>query len=234
MKNTKVILSLLAVALAGGIALTGCGGGKNKKDGSSGEGSNPTTEPSGEPSSEPDPEPVYTLTETEYVLLVNTLTNPKLVIDSNFTVSGFMDAKFDNGKIEMVLEGDLTKFDIDVSTYNSSTTTANGDMYYFDKDDSKWYHSTAVPSMQELYMASGLYLLMTLPTQYSDLTYNENKRSYSANSQIEDMNFAVEFWVVDGQLTDCNITGEITVLYHFSDYGTTVVEMPTEYVEDAE
>ena len=39
MKNTKVVLSLLAVALAGGIALTGCGGRKNKKDGSSGEGS---------------------------------------------------------------------------------------------------------------------------------------------------------------------------------------------------
>ena len=226
MKNTKVVLSLLAVALAGGIALTGCGGGKNKKGDSSGQGSTPASEPS----SEPDPEPVYTFTEAEYLLVKEKLNDPRILLNGNFTMSGIVENKIAEGKIDGTIEGDHLMYDIDVASYNNGTKKAAAVEYYYDTDDAKWYRTEIDLNVQSLYVSTGLYYFMLLPV-YGDLTYNETKHQYSALVNYEEMNFKIDFRALHGNIIEYNVTGEVTYHFEFSDFGTTTVEFPTDYEE---
>ena len=135
MKLNKILPITL---LAGVLMLSACGSKGNDNSGDSGSGGDST--PTG---------PVYTITESDFLTLKSKLTNPKIFIEGNFTVdltvggSTFKN-KFANGKVDCYVQGEHYVLDIDVSTYDATKQTANGDIYVYDEDDEAWSKDASI------------------------------------------------------------------------------------------
>lgn len=87
----------------------------------------------------------YTITETEFLALKARLVNPKFLIEENFTVdvtyiyNGVTyKNKIAKGKDDLYVQGTHFVFDLDVSSYNASTSKANGDTFEYDEDEKTW------------------------------------------------------------------------------------------------
>lgn len=214
MKKANLILVLLFVLL---FTLVGC---KKKTD---------------ETPKDEQKQDTYTLTKEEYLSLRSDLLSPRLFLDGNFTFKISQNSsanKIADGKFDGLIEGDPTVYVFDKNTYDSTTTKVALDEYYYDTDDKIWYLSKENYELKTIYKISGLFYLELLPNSYDDLSYNEAKRVYTYSGTIDGDPYSIEFSVKNGKLIDYRVIGEASFIYEFSDYGTTTVNVPTEYVED--
>lgn len=200
----KKSLSILTVALASGIILSGCNKG-----------------------------PTYTIKEEDYLVLRSKLTSPRVFLDANFTISGDAQVKIETGKVDLNIEGDRYIFVLKKDTYNPSTTIIDADSYYYDIDDRTWYHTYGEDELNNLLLYSGLYFLSVLPSSYDALSYNENKHEYTAIGKADNEAISITFSFLDGNLVYYAATSSEGghVILNFSDYGSTKVVIPSVYEE---
>ena len=253
MKNTKILLPLMALSLT----LVGCGNGGNTSaattatentsadattesaqtteatatteavqtsDSSASSESAQTEQTSTDP---------YKINEVDYLLLKSSMCSPRVFLTSNFTfeINGLI-SKIDNGKFDGYVQGERIALSFDPDTYNSNTTEVNAYAYAFDDDELVWYRSSSLPKLNELQSYTGLYLLQALPSAYDDLSFNESKHQYTASVNMEGDVFNVNFKIEDGNLIFFKIgNSDGSMMLEFSDYGTTSVDLPKDYVD---
>ncbi len=180
-------------------------------------------------------EPVYTVTEAEYLSIKTMVNNPKNFIDGNFTATmnlggGVSVNKFADGKFDGHIQGNHFVIVFDTSTYNVSEKTATSSSYYYDEDDEKWYReSDKTVNLGQYYPMTILYTEY-FPNTFEELSYNADKREYSAIMTILDSTVSFRAQFKDGKLLSYTFVGFVAV--EFSDYGTTTVTPPTEYEEE--
>ena len=179
-------------------------------------------------------EPVYTVTAGEYELIKSNFNNYGILVNSNFTMTvQFQNVsneyKFADGKIDGFIEGDHCVLDIDKSTFNATTSESTYDEYYYDIDDGKWYKTTLTGNLSGYYNLFFEYFEV-MPDEFEDLTYNEEKHSYLGTKTIEDEMFSTELMFKDGTLV--SISFNKMLYYTFSEFGTTTVTLPTDFIID--
>ena len=178
----------------------------------------------------------YKINEVDYLLLKSSMCSPRVFLTSNFTfeINGLI-SKIDNGKFDGVVQGDRLVYSFDPETYNVSTTEVNSYEFEFDDDELVWYRTQTLVSLNQLHSVTGLYLLQALPSAYDDLSFNESKHQYTASVNMEGDDFNVNFKIEDGKLAFFKIGNtDGSMMLEFSDYGTTSVNLPKDYVDAKE
>ena len=252
MKNAKILLPLMALSLT----LVGCGNGENTSGAtttaedttaaasmepektseaiqSSESSESETSESAQTEQTSTDP---YKINEVDYLLLKSNMCSPRVFLTSNFTfeLNGSI-SKIDNGKFEGYAQGDRFVYSFDPETYNASTTEVNAYAFEFDDDELVWYRTQTLATLNQLQSLTGLYLLQALPSAYDDLSFNESKHQYIASVNMEGDDFNVNFKIEDGKLTFFKIgNSDGSMMLEFSDYGTTSVNLPKDYVDAKE
>ena len=173
---------------------------------------------------------VNTITETDFLTLKAKLTKPKILIEENFTVdftySGVtFKNKIANGKDDIYMQRTHIVLDLDVSSYNDSTSKASGDTYVYDEDEKTWSKETGEVNVA-LYnsYALGFETAFNISPTFDAFTYNEDTRLYTGSRTAGDDTYITKFMVKDGKFLSYEIVDEFK--YEFSDYGTTTVTLP--------
>ena len=168
----------------------------------------------------------YTITEAEFATLKAKMASPKIFIEGNFAVdltvgSSTFKNKFANGKVDCYVQGEHYVLDIDVSTYDATKQTANGDMYEYDEDDEAWSKDASIIDVQAFASHSlGFETVFAVsPSSLDSFTYNEDARFYIGYKTVDGDTFVTKFMVKDGQFLSYEVVG--MAAYEFSDYGTT-------------
>lgn len=179
-----------------------------------------------------DPTPSYTITETDFLALKAKLMNPKIFVEGNFTVDVTVFGttfknKIANGKDDIYVEGIHFVLDLDVSSYNASTSKASGDTYEYDEDEKTWSKETGEVDVA-LYASYSLQFEDSLgkaaPASFDAFTYNEDTRIYEGSKTMDDETYVTKFMVKNGQFLSYEVVGVFK--YEFSDCGTTTVTLP--------
>ncbi len=178
-----------------------------------------------------DSTPSYTITETDFLILKAKLSKPKILIEENFTVdltySGVtFKNKIANGKDDIYVQGTHIVLDLDVSSYNASTSKASGDTYEYDEDEKTWSKETGEVdvAIYNSYALGFETAFNVSPTSFDAFTYNEDTRLYTGSMTADGDTVITKFMVKDGKFLSYEIVGEFK--YEFSDYGTTTVTLP--------
>ena len=205
--------------LAGVLMLSACGSKGNDNSGDSGSGGDST------------PTGPYTITEAEFATLKAKMASPKIFIEGNFTVDLTLSGstfknKFANGKVDCYVQGEHYVLDIDVSTYDATKQTANGDMYEYDEDDEAWSKDASIIDVGAFasYSLGFETVFAFSPSSLDSFTYNEDTRFYTGSKTMGDDTYVTKFMVKDGQFLSYEVVGMFG--YEFSDYGTTTVILP--------
>lgn len=214
--------------LAGVLMLSACGSKGGSSDSENGGDSvgDPTPSTPSTPSG-----PSYTITETDFLVLKAKLMNPKIFVEGNFTVDWTIDGvtfknKIANGKDDVYVQGTHFVFDLDVSSYNASTSKASGDTYEYDEDENTWSKETGEVDVA-LYASYSLGFETVFgfsPLSLDSFAYNEDTRLYTGSRTSGDDTYITKFMVKDGQFLSYEVANVFK--YEFSDYGTTTVTLP--------
>lgn len=214
--------------LAGVLMLSACGSKGGSSDSENGGDSvdDPTPSTPSTPSG-----PSYTITETDFLVLKAKLMNPKIFVEGNFTVDLTIEGdtfknKIANGKDDVYVQGTHFVFDLDVSSYNASTSKASGDTYKYDDEEKTWSKQTGEVDVA-LYASYSLGFETVFefsPLSLDSFAYNEDTRLYTGSKTVGDDTCITKFMVKDGQFLSYEIVDVFK--YEFSDYGTTTVTLP--------
>lgn len=174
----------------------------------------------------------YTITETEFLTLKAKLMKPKILIEENFTVdvtyiyNGLtFKNKIAKGKDDLYVQGTHFVFDLDVSSYNTQTSKANGDTYMYDEDEKTWSKKTGEVDLHTYaFYSLGFETTLETAPSFDALTYNEDTRLYTGSKTIDGETVETKFMVKDGQFLSYEVVG--VYKYEFSNYGTTTVTLP--------
>ena len=217
----KINKFLPITLLAGVLMLSACGSKGGSSDSGNGGSSGGDSTPSGHS---------YTITETDFLTLKAKLTKPKILIEENFTVdftySGVtFKNKIANGKDDIYMQRTHIVLDLDVSSYNDSTSKASGDTYEYDEDEKTWSKEAGEVNVA-LYnsYALGFETSFNVSPTFDAFTYNEDTRLYTGSRTIDDETYVTKFMVKDGNFLYYEIVNSFK--YEFSDYGTTTVTLP--------
>lgn len=175
--------------------------------------------------------PSYTITEIEFLALKAKLVKPNILVEGNFTVDITISGatfknKVANGKDDIYVQGTHIVLDLDVSSYNASTSKASGDTYEYDEDEKTWSKETGEVNVA-LYNSYALgfeTVFKFSPTFFDAFTYNKDTRLYTGSMTVDDDTYITRFMVKDGQFLYYEV-GDV-YKYEFSNYGTTTVTLP--------
>ena len=141
-------------------------------------------------------------------------------------------SKFDNGKIESILDSGSFYLDMKDGTYDPDNNTWSYDKYeYIESAWAKYVHTNSgIP--EDIYFPDVVFY-----SSFEDLTYNVSSHTYTREERVTesgDIYSNIEMQFKDGHPVyvtyDYQAHYELTKIYHtrigVSNYGTTVVTLP--------
>ena len=221
----KIKLSVLTLALIGGLLLTGCKNKNDSTDPSSAEESSSGSETT-EVSSSSSETPVdrHKITEQEYLEIRDFFNSEHLFIDGNLTISHVDVLKINNGKIEYTDEWSHDIYDLE---YSEMFDIFYGYEYNYIADE--WHKEYAERELDNLMSIFNFWSLDYMVESLSDLTYSEETHKYTGKNVDRDIDN--EFVFEDGKLVSYVATWEnygerVVSAYEMTNYGTTKVVLP--------
>ena len=176
--------------------------------------SNPTSEP---------PVPVYTVTESEYLLAKSLFASSRILINGNVTIVSDKTIKLSDGKVDCVNGTNHQVYDIDKTTYDSGAGTVEADEYnYYTSGWIKTHHDSI--ALDAIYGSYDLYVFTALLESIGDYSYSEATHKYTGTNTVYNINFSLAF--ENTKLVSVVMSGEVAVTYTMSSYGTTTVDVP--------
>lgn len=214
----------LIALLAGSMSfLVGCGNnGGNTSTEPAPTTSTPTSPTTSNPTSEP-PVPVYTVTDSEYLLAKSIFASSRILINGNLTITSDKAIKIAEGKVDYVNGTNHQVYDIDKASYDSGAGTVEADEYnYYTSGWIKTHHDS-IP-LDSIYGSYELYYFTALLGSIGDYTYSETTHKYTGTNSLLNITFSLAF--ENTKLVSAVMSGEVAVTYTMSSYGTTIVDVP--------
>lgn len=210
MKASRV--TMLATLILGGLALGGCNSKKPQQPAKDN----------------------HIVTGEKYSEIKEFFSDERIILNGDLTLSRGGLYKLDWGVIEYEEIDDHRIYVLDRSRYNAETGAIDADMY--GKSDETWVKSRLKGySLGIFYSIFQLfYFDYYMPESFESLTYSEETHKYTYRDIEQEIDVVMGF--ENDKLVYYSVWGEILgepkpIVYTISDYDTTTVEVPTEYIE---